>query len=215
MQAVIFAGGTLRPSILVEEALRQADLILAADGGAESALRLGRQPEVVLGDLDSLAPALAAQLEAVGCRFVQTPVEKNETDSELALQYAIEQGATAVTILGALGGARCDHALANVLLLAAYDQVTVRLIDGPSICWLLRGPGATQIRGQIGDLVSLLPLAGDAQGVATQGLYYPLHGETLVFGRPRGVSNQLIQPEASISLVSGQLLIIHTCSDLL
>nr|BBH93746.1 thiamine pyrophosphokinase [Thermogemmatispora argillosa] len=215
MHAVIFAGGTLRPSILVEEALHQADLILAADGGAESALRLGRQPTIVLGDLDSLAPALVTQLEAAGCRFVQAPVEKNETDSELALQYAIEQGATTVTILGALGGARCDHALANVLLLAAYDRAHVRLIDGPSTCWLLRGPGSTLIRGHSGDLVSLLPLAGDAHGISTVGLYYPLHGETLVFGRPRGVSNQLTQPEASVTLVSGQLLIIHTRSDLL
>ncbi|MBX5448925.1 thiamine diphosphokinase [Thermogemmatispora sp.] len=215
MQAVIFAGGTLRPSILVEEALRQADLILAADGGAENALRLGRRPAVVLGDLDSLAPSLVSQLEGAGCRFVQTPVEKNETDSELALQYAIEQGATAVTILGAFGGARYDHALANVLMLAAYDRVPVRLIDGPATCWLLRGPGSTLIRGDSGDLVSLLPLAGDAHGISTTGLYYPLHGETLVFGRPRGVSNQLTQPEASVTLSSGQLLIIHTRCDLL
>ncbi|WP_376797663.1 thiamine diphosphokinase [Thermogemmatispora sp.] len=215
MHVVIFAGGALRPSVLVEDALRQADLILAADGGAESAIRLGRSPAAVLGDLDSLAPALVAQLEAAGCRLLRAPVEKNETDSELALQYAIEQGATAVTILGALGGTRCDHALANVLLLAAYDQVALRLIDGPSICWLLRGPGTALVRGQTGDLVSLLPLAGDAQGVSTQGLYYPLHGETLFFGRPRGLSNQLTQPEASVTLIRGQLLIIHTRCDLL
>jgi len=86
----------------------------------------------------------------------------------------------------------------------------MRIIDGPSVCWLLRGPDTTTIDGQADDLLSLFPLAGDATGVHTQGLYYPLHGETLRFGKPRGVSNKLIGERAEVSLESGMLLVIHT-----
>jgi thiamine pyrophosphokinase len=210
MHAVIFAGGTLRMSRPAEEALAHADLLLAADGGAATALSLGLQPAAVLGDLDSLAPTLVTQLEQGGTRLIRAPVEKDETDSELALQYALAQGAQEVTLLGAFGGARCDHTFANLLLLVAYETATVRIIDGAATCWLLRGPGVSRITGQRGDLLSLLPLAGDARGVRSANLYYPLHGETLHFGRPRGLSNQLTAEEATVSLEQGLLLLIHT-----
>ena len=74
----------------------------------------------------------------------------------------------------------------------------------------MRGPGSSAIEGQVGDLVSLLPLTGDASGVRTTGLYYPLYGETLYFAKPRGVSNVLIEEHAEVSLEEGMLLIVHT-----
>jgi thiamine pyrophosphokinase len=94
--------------------------------------------------------------------------------------------------------------------LAGFDSVPIQIIDGPSTCWLLRGPGITIIEGQTGDLLSLLPLTGDATGIRTRGLYYPLHGEALRFGKPRGVSNELTGEQAEVSLESGLLLVIHT-----
>jgi thiamine pyrophosphokinase len=102
--------------------------------------------------------------------------------------------------------------MANILLVAGFEAVSLRVVDGPAICWLLRGQGHTSIDGQPGDLLSLLPLTTEAIGVRTVGLYYPLHGETLQFGKPRGVSNVLEQEQAEVSLESGLLLIIHTNS---
>ncbi len=118
------------------------------------------------------------------------------------MQLAIERGATSITLLGALGGDRFDHTIANVLLLAGFDKVPIQIIDGPSTCWLLRGPGHSTIEGQVGDLLSLLPLTGDATGIRTRGLYYPLNGETLRFGKPRGVSN-VLTGETGRGLVGG------------
>ncbi len=210
MHIVIFAGGTLRPGKAVDAAIAQADCIIAADGGAATALSYGCVPATVVGDFDSLDAGLQQQLRAQGSRFVQAAVEKDETDSELAVQVAIEQGARAITLLGALGGARFDHTMANILLLADIEAVPVRVVDGPSTCWLLRGPGSTAISGRSGDLLSLLPLTGEATGVRTSGLYYPLYGETLRFGKPRGVSNVLTQEHAEVSLEVGMLLVIHT-----
>jgi len=210
MQVVIFAGGTLRPGKAVDAAIAQADRIIAADSGAAAALSYDHIPAAVVGDFDSLDASLQQQLRQQGSQFIQVAVEKNETDTELAVQVAIEQGATAITLLGALGGVRFDHSMANILLLAAVETVPIRVIDGPSTGWLLRGPGHTAISGRKGDLLSLLPLTSEANGIRTSNLYYPLYGETLYFGKPRGVSNVLIQEHAEVSLEKGLLLIIHT-----
>lgn len=210
MRVVIFAGGTYQPGTASQKALADADMLIAADSGAATALRLGYIPAYIVGDFDSLDTQLVEQLRARGSRIVSAAVEKDETDTELAVQLAIEQGATEITLLGALGGERIDHTIANVLLLAGFDNMPVKIIDGLSTCWLLHGPGHTTIEGQTGDLLSLLPLTGDATGIRTQGLYYPLHGETLRFGKPRGISNKLTGEQAEVSLESGMLLVIHT-----
>ncbi len=215
MHVVIFAGGTYRPGTASQKALADADMFIAADSGAATALHLGHVPAYIVGDFDSLDAQLVEQARARGSRIISAAVEKDETDTELAVQLAIEQGATQITLLGALGGERFDHTIANVLLLAGFDTVPIQIIDGPSACWLLRGPGHTTIHGQIGDLLSLFPLAGDATGVRTQGLYYPLHGETLRFGKPRGVSNQLTAERAEVSLEGGLLLVIYTSLNVL
>src|SRR3989440_10576685 len=210
MHVVIFAGGTLRPGKAVQAAIASADLVIAADSGAASALHHGCRPAISVGDFASLDPLTAQQLQEQGSRVVPVHAEKDETDTELAIQTAIDQGATSITILGWLGGERFDHTMANILLLAGFETVPIRLVDGPSICWLLRGPGRTSIEGQVDDLLSLLPLTGDATCVSTQGLYYPLHSETLRFGKPRGVSNVLTEEHAEVSLEGGLLLIIRT-----
>ena len=210
MHVVIFAGGTLRPGKAVQMAITTADLVIAADSGAATALQHGCTPAIIVGDFDSLDPLTAQQLQEQGSRSIPAPVAKDETDTELAIQVAIEQGATAITILGWLGGARFDHTMANILLLAGFETPPIRLVDGPSTCWLLRGPGQATINGQVDDMLSLLPLTGNATGIRTHGLYYQLQGETLHFGKPRGVSNVLTQDQAEVSLEGGLLLIIHT-----
>ena len=210
MHIVVFAGGALEPGEATYKAISSADMIIAADSGAATALRYGCTPAIVVGDFDSLDEQLVEQLRAGGSRMVSAAVEKDETDTELAVQLALEQGATTITLLGALGGARFDHTMANVLLLAEFDSAQIKIVDGPSVCWIVKGPGKTTIDGHVGDLLSLLPLTGDAIGISTSGLYYPLRGETLHFGKPRGVSNVLTQEHAEVSLESGLLLVIHT-----
>lgn len=209
MHVVIFAGGTVQSGTRVDAALVEADLIIAADSGAETALHYGHVPAVVVGDFDSLGMDIA-ELEAKGSTLVRAEVEKDETDTELAIQVALEHGATDITLFGAIGGARFDHTMANILLLAGIETVPMRIVDGPMTCWLLRGPGSSTITGQNGDLLSLFPLMSDAIGIHTRNLYYPLHGETLRFGRPRGVSNMLTSEQGEVSLESGMLLVIHT-----
>ncbi len=210
MHVVIFAGGKLRPGKALSAALDSADMCIAADSGAATALEHGCTPRIVVGDFDSLEGALLQDLDKQGIEIRRSVVEKDETDTELAVQAAIDEGATRITLAGGLGGARFDHTMANILLLAGFADVPIMLVDGPSMCWLVRGPGSTTIDGKAGDLVSLLPLTGDAKGISTKGLYYALEGETLAFGKPRGASNVLTGEHAEVSVESGMLLVIYT-----
>jgi thiamine pyrophosphokinase len=210
MHVVIFAGGALRPGRAFYAAIGSADMFIAADSGAATALEYGCTPRIVVGDFDSLDGAILEDLGKRGSKIRRVAVEKDETDTELALQVAIDEGATRITLVGALGGARFDHTMANILLLAGFERVPIMLVDGPSTCWLVHGPGSSAIDGKVGDLVSLLPQTGDASGVRTKGLYYALQGETLSFGKPRGVSNVLTEDHAEVSVDGGVLLVIYT-----
>lgn len=209
MRAIIIAGGRADGNGW-KNWVQDGDWIIGADGGAARALAWGLVPHLVIGDMDSLPDKDQAALEAQGCRFVEHPRAKDETDLELALRYAAREGAQEIVVLGALGG-RIDHTLANLLLLTlpVLDGVSVRIADGVGEALLLRGGGAVTLCGSAGDLVSLLPLGGDAGGVTTSGLAWALRGDTLRFGFSRGVSNEMTSHEARIELQNGLLLVVH------
>jgi thiamine pyrophosphokinase len=210
MHVIVFAGGTVREGSAVTKALEVGELVIAADSGAESALALGKVPAFVVGDFDSLDDKTLMELERLGCQSLQAPVEKDETDTELAIDVALAQGASRIILLGALGGARFEHTIANILLLAAFETIPIEIVDGNARGWLLRGPGEATIEGRAGDLLSLFPLTASAEGVRTENLHYPLRNETLRFGRPRGISNILLGEQARVALSEGLLFIVHT-----
>jgi len=210
MRAIIIAGGQVEAAEGWKRWVREGDWILGADGGAARALAWGLTPHVVIGDMDSLPDEERAVLEGRGSAFVEHPRAKDETDLELALAYAVEHGAHEIVIFGALGG-RLDHTLANVLLLAlpSLQQVRARIVDGRQEAFLIRNGGAVTVHGMPGDLISLLPLAGDAHGVMTEGLIWALDGDTLQLGFSRGVSNEMAGDQARIELEDGLLLVVH------
>lgn len=206
--AVVVASGDL---VAGDEAyLAAAEFIVAADGGAQSIERCGRQPDVVVGDLDSIEPDLLKRLRAVGVPIEHHPADKDASDAELAIERAQALGAQRIILLGATGGERLDHELANVLLVAdpRYAGLDLRLARGRNVVRALHGGATLELDAAIGDVVTLLPLAGDAAGVRTSGLRWPLEGETLTFGRSRGLSNEVVAASASVHLEHGTLLIV-------
>ena len=207
MRAVIFANGQIHNSPLP---IAEHDLLIAADGGARNVLRWGMVPHVLIGDYDSLERDELAGIERAGAMMVRFPENKDETDLELALDYALSHGAEEITLYGLFGG-RWDMTFANLLLLAGAKYAGVRLvvIDNGSTLHILRSGGALRLNGSPGDIVSVLPLAGPAEGVSYEGLTWPLVNAVLPFGTPRGVSNTLAGSQAQITLKNGTLLVVH------
>jgi len=207
MKAIIIANGQIHDGDFHQSLVAPTDLVICADGGASNALALGLQPQVVIGDQDSLDSNLQAQLEADGCQVLAHPTRKDETDLELALYYALEHGVDEILILGALGG-RIDQTLANVLLLALPElrYVKAKILGGRQEISLISGEAI--IEGQVGDTLSLLPLTEEVTGIYTEGLEYPLENGALHLGPSRGVSNVLTSPQARVRIGQGLLLAV-------
>ena len=194
--------------------LDRAELVVAADGGAATLERIGRRPDRLVGDLDSVDASLVARLAEAGVPIDRHPRDKDATDTELALGHAVAGGATEIVLLGALGGERLDHELANLLLLADSEaaRLPVRMVRGPTTVRVLH-PGTLALEGRVGDLVSLLPIGRDAAGVTTDGLRWALDGATLHIGRSRGISNEIVAAPASVEVREGTLLIVETATE--
>jgi thiamine pyrophosphokinase len=210
VKAIVVAGGD---AVAQDAALLSgADVVIAADSGAHWLETSGVLPDLVIGDMDSIDPALLERLVAQGIEVERHPTEKDASDVELAVSRAVADGADQVVILGALGGERLDHEIANLLLLVdrRWNGIDARAVRGGTTVRALRGEGRRELDGSTGDLVSLLPLGSDATGVRTEGLRYPLDGDTLESGRSRGLSNEIERAPASVSLEGGTLLIIET-----
>jgi len=193
--------------------------VVAADGGAVAARSAGFALDLVVGDGDSLGAAGLARLAADGIAVERSPTDKDESDTELAVLACLARGATYITIVGAFGG-RLDHTLANIWLLAlpALGERPARLIDATTRLRLIRAPGSDgrpvtlALPGRVGDVVSLLPLTGDVSGITTHELRYPLRDEPLRVGPARGLSNVRLSTWASVSVRSGQLLVVESPS---
>lgn len=207
MKAVIVADGDAVP---VDRAIAaDADLLIAADGGALLCSRWGLLPQLVVGDLDSLDADHADQLARVGARVVAHPADKDESDTEIAVRAALDAGADDIVVLAALGGDRLDHELANVLLVAAPElRGRLRLVRGSTTVRALYGAMRLELSGSPGDLVTLLPL-GDATGITTEGLRYPLQQGSLRAGAARGLSNVVVRAGGSVTLDAGALIVIE------
>jgi thiamine pyrophosphokinase len=213
-RAVIFANGQL-PDIEAARSLLQADdYLIAADGGANHLMRMGILPGIVIGDLDSVDEDTLFELTSAGVTIEKHSEDKNETDFELALRYAVELQPSAILIIGALGG-RLDQTLANLSMLTdlALPRIDIRLDDGVEEVFFCRATaanrGQAEVRGRSGDTVSLIPWQAPVKGVTTEGLQWPLSGDTLYPDKSRGISNLMLADSASVSIQSGLLLIVH------
>jgi len=184
--------------------------VIAANGGSLHAKELGLPLHAVLGDLDSLSTEMQETLAVQDIQIQRSPSEKDETDLELALLYAAKQGVEEIIILGAFGG-RIDMSMANLLLLThpQLSDVHIEIWNGTQTAWIIRPPG-DEVHGHVGDTLSMIPLMGEAKGVTTQNLAYPLIDETIPIGPSRGISNVLTNSTACIMLQEGLLLAVHT-----
>ncbi|MFZ0546565.1 MAG: thiamine diphosphokinase [Candidatus Promineifilaceae bacterium] len=208
MGVLVFANGVIEDVDWIRPFLEKAEAVVTADGGSNHLAKLGVRPDVVVGDLDSMDSDLHDAWKSAGTIVVRYPAEKDETDLELALLYAVRHYAGDIQVMGALGG-RLDQTLANILLLAhpAFAGRRVELVEPYQRAWLVRE--RTEIVGRPGDTVSLVPLGGDVQIGRTTNLKWKLQAETLRFGPARGISNVMLGERATVEVERGTLLCVH------
>lgn len=204
---VVVAGGDAVDPANLDPVARTA-FVIAADSGIDRAHDLGLDVDLAVGDFDSVSATALDAVTASGADVDRHPAAKDATDLELALDAALQRSPDRVLVVGGHGG-RLDHFLANAVLLAAPRYAGVQIIAqmGQALVTVVRS--AAVLRGAPGDLASLVPVHGGATGVTTDGLRYPLHGEDLLPGSTRGVSNELVGTEANVRLDGGVLLAVQ------
>jgi thiamine pyrophosphokinase len=207
---LVVAGGEIRDTAFLRSKiseLKPAEII-CADSGAGYLHTIGMVPHVIIGDMDSLSPGMLEHFTERGSRIIKFPEGKNETDTQLALEYAFDAVPDEIYVFGAFG-TRIDHTLANVSLLAlgVKKGITIKFID--EWCETFVVDGESTIEGEPGQTVSLLPLSDTVTGITIEGFEYPLNDGMMEIGIPYGVSNRLIAARGVISVKSGHLLVIR------
>jgi thiamine pyrophosphokinase len=206
---LIVIGGDA-PSAIAARGIDVPDRIVCADSGLDHALALGLRPDALIGDMDSISDGGRVWAEASGAEIISTTPDKDETDTELALRWAIERGASRITMLWG-GGNRFDHVLGVMAAVAAPNLSVVselRLWIAEDEAIIVHGPRALHLSPPSGSTISLVPVAGDVREVTTKGLRWNLTLETLWGGSARGVSN-IVEGPVSISINHGVLAVIR------
>ena len=212
MTAYIFTGGKIAVGSMDELGLHmsEADLIIAADSGYNNASRLGVRPGLLLGDLDSIDRKKLAPDELEHIEKIIVPAIKDDTDTQLAVDTALERGADEIIIIGGLGG-RLDHTLSTVFLLEYIKDKGARgvITDGRNRVQIMEsGEELTIKRGY--KYLSLVGLTDTCEGVSISGVFYPLKDAVLERKYAFAVSNEITADAAEISLSKGILLVIES-----
>lgn len=201
MTALIVGNGDVSEKI--KPLLPENAYVICADGGFRHMDKLGLTPDIIIGDMDSVKADLHGE------KTIVYPVRKDFTDSEIAVNYAIDNGFSDLVLIG-FTGTRTDHTLTNLFLLKGISERGARaeIIDEHNI--IRYAEKENIIRGKKGDIVSIIPIGGDVSGITTEGLDYPLFSETLEFGKGRGVSNVMTGDACRITVKNGSALIIKS-----
>jgi thiamine pyrophosphokinase len=206
----VISGGIMDDIGFLSDEIRIADnpIIICADGATQRLKELDIVPDCIVGDMDSVEEDTLRYFGAKGSRVIRHPEDKDETDTQLALEYAFGMNPDEIRIFGALGG-RIDHALANISLLVMCTKrgIDTKIVDRD--CELFVIDRSCVINGREDETVSLIPLSTNVSGIRLEGFRYPLTDAVMEIGVPYGISNRLTGTRGTVSVKSGYLLVIR------
>lgn len=208
-RGILVGGGTVHESLLRTVLAAGYDLLMGIDGGGKPLVDLGYQPQILLGDFDSLPRTYRESLVTNGVELLTYQPEKDWTDLEIGLNYLLSRGYDELLVFGALGG-RLDHTLANLSLLYKVKQAGIELvlIGDEQAVTLLSAQEKIRIFPFPNGHFSLLPYPSTARGVTIDGAKYPLDRATLELGSTRGVHNEFLAAPAEVKVEEGSVLVL-------
>ena len=205
--ALVIAGGD-PPDQSILDGVRDAELVVAADCGLRVARTHGFSIDLVVGDLDSVSTGDVAWAEAEGAKILKVPENKDYTDLELAIEQSAAAEILHIVVLGIDGG-RVDHELGNWAVLCAPRPQMIDIRTAGGTVTVLHGEfiNKLEITGEPGEIVSIISRNGDAQGVTTTGMKWPLTNAVLASSSSLRISTELVDGEASVAVADGTVLV--------
>lgn len=198
MRAVIIGNGDIKDYKYIKSKISADDFVICADGGLRHIENLDIKADVAIGDFDS------ADIDEEITHYV-FPVDKDYTDGELAVNYAVENGYDDILLI-AMTGQRLDHTLTNIFLLARHKNMC--LIDDKNEIYVVKD--RLEIENKVNKTLSVIPVFSDLEINYIRGVKYPLEKETLYFGTGRGNSNVVVSSKCVISISKGIGVVIIT-----
>lgn len=213
MKFVIISGGHIDDAFAIDWLEKNKyDCMIAADSGMNFLHKNGIVPDIIAGDFDSAKEESVAYFQGLNdVQVIKLNPVKDDTDTEFVIREAIRRSATEITVFGATG-TRMDHVLANVNLLGIglEEGVSIQLVDKHNRIRMISDSVEIIKKEQFGDYVSVLPVKGDAKGVTLEGMKYPLKDADIPCFSSLGVSNEIKEDVAKISVKQGVLLVIES-----
>lgn len=213
MSTYIFSGGKLCPDFVSDVLKKDTGeaTIIAADKGVEGCVAVGVEPDYIVGDFDSVTDAMGDYLKARKDKVIRLNPVKDDTDTEAALRLAFEKTAGDIIIFGGTG-TRLDHVLGNISILGLGFERNrqVILMDEHNRIRLVRDNLILKKKEQFGKYVSVVPLWQQAKGVTLQGFAYPLRDAVMEGYTSLGISNEIREETATITVREGILIIIES-----
>lgn len=209
MRVVIISGGEAPTYSLIKKELKEDTYLIAADSGANTLFKYDIFPNVIIGDLDSINKTALNYYKNRNISIIEYPPEKDYTDTEIAVNKAIELGASEIVLLGCTGS-RIDHLFGNIGLLLKCLNLGVKafLKDYNNTMFLI--DKSIKLNGQNGMLFSLIPYGEDIVDLSISGAKYPLVDYHLEFGSPLGISNEFLDKQVEINFSNGKLLVVYS-----
>lgn len=204
---IIVGNGEIDNLEILRRTIKKGDLIIAADGGADYVNKLFLRPDYIIGDLDSIK-TLPPKSKSI--QILKFPTEKDKTDTEIAIEFALKNNASEILLFGMTSLSRIDHSVNNIFLLESLAERGVKNIlftnGGARLSAVKRD---TELYKKDGNLVSLIPLTEKVENITTEGLKYKLKNEPLFRNGTRGISNVLVKSRARIRFGEGVLLVVQ------
>lgn len=212
MNILIISGGRFEEQTAKEYLKNKTfDYTIAVDGGSAYAKILGITPDLLLGDFDTIKKEALEEYEKKGVEIHSFPPQKDYTDTHLALITALDKKPESITILAGTG-TRMDHTLANIglLTLAVEQKIPVEMIDANNRIRMISDHVTLKKCDRRKTYISLIPYTEKVTGITLTGFQYPLNHAELTIGISRGISNELVEKQGTISIEQGRLLVIES-----
>lgn len=204
MTCLIISASPEIDYLRLKQAAKDADYIICADGGYSYAKLCGITPNLIVGDFDSASD----EIDGFHGNVIRLDVEKNETDTSVAIDKGIENGCKGYELYGCIGG-RLDHTLANISLAKGLAMKGYcAALRGVAEDILFAGSGEHIIKCKTGQTVSVLACTKEVTGVTLKGMKYPLNNAVLTSTFPLGISNVAEEDNPKISIKTGFVLIL-------
>lgn len=209
MSGLIISSGQIKDYKLLKEIVEESTYIVCADGGVNHLLKINKLPDVVLGDLDSIGDRELEILKSNNIEINKFPSMKNETDTELCIDFLIKKGFKNINLMG-VTGSRMDHTLANIYLLKKIYGFGIKgsIIDENNRIYYTEDTISLKYRKNY--FLSIIPLSESGIEVSLEGFLYKLKNDKLKFTSTKGISNKIVEKYGNVKIHKGAALILES-----